>query len=259
VRGKLYLTAAVAAVLITVVVVLVSIVARPGSGRATGGPLVVAGGVPPDPPPAGSTPVGGAPGRATTSDVWGAPGRYRTWATQAGARVSIAPRILAAYALAEQYAAGLTPACGVSWATLAAVGSVESEHGSFGGAEVAADGTSTPAIIGPALDGSPGVKAIPDTDGGQYDGDTRWDRAVGPMQFLPSTWRKWGVDADGDGVARPHDIDDAAATAAVYLCASTTTMTTGSGWWTAITTYNRSAEYAHNVLDRSNEYARLSV
>ncbi|MGW6276768.1 lytic murein transglycosylase [Kribbella sp. NPDC055071] len=261
-RGKLYLAAAVAVVLITVVVVLVSTVARPGPGRATGGPLVVSGGVPPEPPPAGSTPTGSRPGsgeRATSGDAWGAAGRYRSWATQTGAKVSIAPRILAAYALAEQFAAGRNRGCGVSWATLAAIGSVESEHGSFDGAEVAPDGTSTPAIIGPPLDGSPGVKAIPDTDDGQYDGDTRWDHAVGPMQFLPSTWRKWGVDADGDGSARPHDIDDAAATAAVYLCASTPTMTTGSGWWTAIMTYNKSSIYAQNVLSRSNQYAAASV
>jgi membrane-bound lytic murein transglycosylase B len=101
--------------------------------------------------------------------------------------------------------------------------------------------------------------AIPDTDGGLYDGDLRWDRAVGPMQFLPSTWRSWGVDGDGDGVARPHDIDDAAATAAVYLCASTPTMTTGPGWWAAITTYNRSEKYGRDVLARSNEYANASL
>jgi membrane-bound lytic murein transglycosylase B len=78
------------------------------------------------------------------------------------------------------------------------------------------------------------------------------------MQFLPATWRRWGV-ADGDGVARLHDIDDAAATAAVYLCASTLMMTTGPGWWAAITTYNRSESYAQDVLGRSNEYAKASL
>jgi membrane-bound lytic murein transglycosylase B len=43
-----------------------------------------------------------------------------------------------------------------------------------------------------------GVQAIVDTEQGRYDRDTRWDRAVGPMQFLPSTWRTWGVDGDSD-------------------------------------------------------------
>jgi membrane-bound lytic murein transglycosylase B len=172
------------------------------------------------------------------------------------ALIPVAPRTLAAYALGEQSAPA---SCGLSWVTLAAIGSVESAHGSFGGAVVGADGTSTPAIVGPALDGRPGVQAIPDTDNGRYDGDTRWDHAVGPMQFLPSTWRASGVDADGDGTARPNDIDDAAATAAAYLCASTSTMRTGAGWWAAVTTYNRSGEYARTVLERSNDYARASL
>jgi len=262
VKGRILLAAAAVALLITVILVSVTSVARPGSGRATAGPLVVSGGIPPDPPPAGPTPVAaGQTGKAPTAPVtdWGAAGRYQDWANQISAKVPVAARTLAAYALGERFVADRNPSCGLSWVTLAAVGAVESAHGRFGGAVVAEDGTSAPAIIGPPLDGSPGVMAIADTDDGQYDGDTRWDRAVGPMQFLPTTWRTWGVDADGDGAARPHDIDDAAATAAVYLCASTSTMTTGPGWWAAITTYNRSETYARDVLERSNEYAKTSL
>jgi hypothetical protein len=243
-------------VLIGVITVLLiattfAVVVGRDSGRTTSDALVVSGGVPPDPPPPVPMP---AAGRAVKADSWGAAGRYREWADRLSSKVSVEPRALAAYALGERFGS-----CGLSWVTLAAIGSVESAHGRFNGATIAADGTSGPSIIGPALDGRPGVQAIADTDGGQYDGDTRWDRAVGPMQFLPSTWRRWGVDADGDGVARPHDLDDAAATAAVYLCASTQTMTTGAGWWAAITTYNRSSEYARNVLDRSNQYAQSSL
>lgn len=247
-RAKL-VTTATALLLIAVVVITV---ARSPSGRGTDGPLVVSGGVPPTPPAAGVPPAAGPASR----DAWGRAGRYRAWATRMSTLVPIAPRVLAAYALGEQSA---PESCGLSWVTLAAIGSVESAHGSFKGAVVGDDGTSTPPIVGPALDGRPGVQAIPDTDGGVYDGDTRWDHAVGPMQFLPSTWRAYGVDADGDGTARPNDLDDAAATAAVYLCASTPTMRTGAGWWAAVTTYNRSGEYARNVLDRSNEYARASI
>ena len=261
-RGKHYLAVGATVLLITVTVVIAAGVVRPGSGRTTTGPLVVSGGIPPDPPPAGPTPVAGVrTGQAPVApdDDWRAAGRYQDWANQISTRVPVAARTLAAYALGERFVADRSPRCGLSWVTLAAVGSVESAHGLFGGAVVAADGTSAPAIIGPPLDGSPGVKAIADTDGGQYDGDTRWDRAVGPMQFLPTTWRSWGVDADGDGVARPHDIDDAAATAAVYLCSSTAAMTTGPGWWAAITTYNRSETYARDVLERSNEYAKASL
>ena len=40
------------------------------------------------------------------------------------------------------------------------------------------------------------------------------------MQFLADTFDAHAVDADQDGVANPHDIDDAAATAAAYICAS---------------------------------------
>ncbi|MEV6417254.1 lytic murein transglycosylase [Kribbella sp. NPDC051718] len=244
------------AVLIGVIAVLLiavtfAVVVRPNPGRTTTDALVVSGGVPPDPPPPVPLPAAGPQLKA---DTWGAAGRYRSWANRLSSKVSIEPRALAAYALGETYGS-----CGLSWVTLAAIGSVESAHGRFNGATLAADGTSSPAIIGPPLDGRPGVQAIADTDGGQYDGDTRWDRAVGPMQFLPSTWRRWAVDADNDGVARPHDLDDAAATAATYLCASTQTMTTATGWWTAITTYNHSAEYAHNVLTHSNQYAQTSL
>jgi membrane-bound lytic murein transglycosylase B len=228
--------------------------------RATAGPLVVSGGIPPDPPATGPAPVAGVQKvQSQRVNDWGAAGRFEGWAYRIAARVPIAPRALAAYALGERYAAARSPSCGLSWVTLAAVGAVESAHGQFGGATVAADGTSAPAIIGPPLDGRPGVQAIVDTDHGRYDGDTWWDRAVGPMQFLPSTWRTWGVDGDGDGVARPHDLDDAAATAAVYLCASSATMTTGPGWWTAVTTYNHSDSYARAVLERSNEYANASL
>lgn len=262
VRGRIWVAAAAAVLLITVIVAFATAVGRPGSGRPTAGPLVVAGGIPPDPPPAGRTPeaavrTGRVP--AVPANDWGAAARYEDWANRISADVGVAARTLAAYALGERFAAEKDPSCGLSWVTLAAVGSVESAHGLFGGAAVAADGTSSPAIIGPPLDGRPGVLAIADTDGGRYDGDTGWDRAVGPMQFLPTTWRSWGVDADGDGTARPQDIDDAAATAAVYLCGSTSTMTTGPGWWAAITTYNRSATYARTVLERSNEYARASL
>ena len=44
--------------------------------------------------------------------------------------------------------------------------------------------------------------------------------AVGWMQFLPSTWRRWGVDASGDGVADPYDPQDAIFSAARYLDAA---------------------------------------
>ncbi len=44
--------------------------------------------------------------------------------------------------------------------------------------------------------------------------------AIGWMQFMPSTWERWGVDADGDGIANPWSPEDAIAAAARYLAAS---------------------------------------
>ncbi len=61
-----------------------------------------------------------------------------------------------------------------------------------------------PPVRGPALSGG-AFSAIRDTDGGRYDGDPVWDRAVGPMQFIPGTWRIWGADGNGDGVDQSGD------------------------------------------------------
>src|SRR5687767_9098537 len=68
-----------------------------------------------------------------------------------------------------------------------------------------------------------GFASIVDTDGGVLDGDARWDRAVGPMRFIPSTWQLVGRDGNGDGIADPFSIDDAALSAAAYLCARAVT------------------------------------
>ena len=115
-----------------------------------------------------------------------------------------------AYKGAERTRAGDDPACGLRWTLLAAIGRVESNHGRFGGAQLREDGYGTKPIRGIPLDGRPNVALIRDTDEGALDGDTTYDRAVGPMQFIPSTWR--GVCADGNGDDRrdPNNIFDAA-------------------------------------------------
>lgn len=100
---------------------------------------------------------------------------------------------------------------------------------------------------------------IRDTDGGALDGDRVYDRAVGPMQFIPTTWQRWGVDADGDGVANPDDLDDAALAAAGYLCASGGDLTTATGWQSAVLTYNRSDSYVREVLSRADGYATAAA
>ena len=121
------------------------------------------------------------------------------------------------------------PSCHLDWSILAGIGRVESNHGRYGGSQVYADGSTSPHIVGLALNGVGNVASISDTDDGKLDGDTTWDRAVGPMQFIPSTWAVVGTDADGDGVRDPHDIDDAALSAGVYLCAGDRDLGTDAG------------------------------
>ncbi len=121
-----------------------------------------------------------------------------------------------------QQDAGLCP--GVGWPVLAGVGKVETDHGRS-----------------PSLTSSAG--------------------AQGPMQFEPGTWARYGVDADGDGVADPFDPVDAIASAAGYLCALGADRDVRS----ALIAYNCgnsnaacqavSAGYASLVLSWSNRYA----
>jgi membrane-bound lytic murein transglycosylase B len=179
----------------------------------------------------------------------------RAWAGRVSGPTGVPARALASYGAAERLQRAVTPGCGLSWATLAAVGRVESDHGRLGDADLDADGVTRPPVVGVPLDGSSGVAEIPDTDGGRLDGDPGQDRAVGPMQFLPGTWARFGVDGDGDGVADPQDLDDAALAAAAYLCAGGRDTADGDGWWDGVLAYNRSLDYARRVWTAADHYA----
>jgi peptidoglycan hydrolase CwlO-like protein len=105
---------------------------------------------------------------------------------------------------------------GEDWYVLAAVGQVESNHGKNTG---------------------------PSTAG-----------AMGPMQFLPSTWETAGVDGDGDGAANIMDPRDAIPAAAGYL-------KTGGAprdWYRALFTYNHADWYVIKVLGVAEGYRRLA-
>ncbi|HWJ08737.1 MAG TPA: lytic murein transglycosylase [Nocardioides sp.] len=220
-----------------------------------GGPL-------PEPPATGAA---GAPTVAATVD--GAqqraddpvPARYRpdpTWLEATAARTQIPVRALAAYAQAHLTVAAEQPDCEVAWNTLAALGGIESQHGSIHGSVLGPDGLSRPAIRGPALDGG-AFGAVRDTDGGSLDGDTRWDRAVGPLQFIPSTWETWAADANGDGVADPDQIDDAALAAGRYLCHSGA-LSDAAAWRRAVFSFNHSDTYVDDVARLADTYAQLA-
>ena len=126
-------------------------------------------------------------------------------------------RVLIAYRNAADALRRSDPACHLHWSLVAAIGKVESGH-AYGGALDRSGRTLSP-ILGPVLDGAGEFAAISDSDGGTLDGDSTWDRAVGPMQFIPTSWAVWGRDGDGDGRSDPSDIDDAALATASYLCA----------------------------------------
>ncbi len=180
-------------------------------------------------------------------------------ATAAVARTSTTADIpdaaLAAYQRAATVVNATDTTCNLPWQIVAAIGRVESNHGRFAGSTLDADGVATPPIIGVRLDGHGAVGRIRDTDAGQLDGDNQFDRAVGPMQFIPSTWSYVGVDADGDGVRNPQDIDDAALAAGVYLCADKGDLATEAGQRHSIYRYNHSTSYVDLVLSIAESYS----
>ncbi|WP_236028705.1 lytic transglycosylase domain-containing protein [Paractinoplanes lichenicola] len=235
-------------------------------------PLEAAAGVPSAGQPGGlpESPLGGLPSAAVPTQAQtvapttavqngGRPAdALAGWAGQIGTRVGIPVVAVQAYGYAELVTARTTPSCRLSWTTLAAIAKVESSHGSANGAVLSTDGTALPAILGLPLDGKGGRQLIPDTDRGALDQDTTYDRAVGPMQFIPATWNSYKVDADNNGIADPNDIDDAAMTAAKYLCQNGRDMSRADSWWDSILTYNAVRPYAQKVFDAANDYGKRS-
>ncbi len=183
-------------------------------------------------------------------DVDGQLGRAVATASASG----IPAAALAAYQRAETVINAADESCNLQWQLLAAIGRVESDHGRYGGNTLDDDGVATPGIFGIPLNGKNGTQRISDTDGGQYDSDSRWDRAVGPMQFIPSTWAVVGVDGDNDGKRNPQDIDDAALASAVYLCSGKDDLSTEKGLRAAVYRYNHSNKYVDVVLSFMEAY-----
>jgi len=211
-------------------------------------PTAAPGGLPASPSPNSTTP----PTHPWTGD--GPTHTLAGWAAQIGGRLGIPQVAMQAYGYAELQLSQTTPGCQLRWTTLAAIGFVESAHGTVNGSRLTASGVAEPEIFGPALDGNGDRKRITDTDDGRLDKDTTYDRAVGPMQFIPTTWATYGADADLDGVKNPQDIDDAALAAGNYLCKDGRNLSVGSDWWNAILSYNNVQSYAQSVFDKANQY-----
>lgn len=161
---------------------------------------------------------------------------------------------LNAYRVAAARMSTVKGECGIDWSLLAGIGRVESNHGRYGGAVLGPDGSATPKILGPALDGGK-FAYIGDSDGGMWDNDTSYDRAMGPMQFIPTTWRSYAIDADENGVTDPFNINDAALAAANYLCVAGGNLRTEAGQRKAVFAYNHSDEYVAEVLALARAYA----
>jgi len=161
---------------------------------------------------------------------------------------------LTAYQRAETVINAADETCHLTWQLIAAIGRVESNHGRVNGSALNADGIAVPGIYGLPLNGKNRTTKITDTDGGALDRDTTYDRAVGPMQFIPSTWAQVAVDADDDGQRNPQDIDDAALATAVYLCSGNGDLSTLPGQRAAVYRYNHSQSYVDLVLSIMENY-----
>ncbi len=164
----------------------------------------------------------------------------------------IPDRVLTAYHKAAERTARERPGCHLTWPLLAGIGKVESGHAA--GHAISTDGTIAPSIIGLPLDGNDGRALILDTDDGDWDGDKLFDRAVGPMQFIPSTWRVSGRDGNNDGTRDPNNIDDAALATAGYLCAYNRDLTNPAQLQSAVLAYNPSDDYVRAVLAWTDGY-----
>jgi len=75
--------------------------------------------------------------------------------------------------------------------------------------------------------------------------------AIGWMQFMPDTWARWGVDANGDGLPDPWNAEDAIYSAARYLAATGGTTDISS----AVFSYNHAQWYVDEVLQLAQQYA----
>ncbi|MCP2290179.1 lytic transglycosylase domain-containing protein [Nocardia amikacinitolerans] len=160
---------------------------------------------------------------------------------------------IAAYQNAERTLDAENPTCNMPWNLLAGIGRVESTHAFGGKADV--DGNPLSPVYGPVLDGSlAGNNVIHDSDDGALDGLGGYDRAVGPMQFLPETWKRYAADGNGDGIADPQNLYDAALTAGKYLCDGGLNMSDLAQQSRAILRYNNSMAYVANVMAWANSY-----
>ena len=198
-------------------------------------PIAVDGSLPQPPLPEPLVTPGGHAGSAGVSGPLGIPAS-----------------MLKAYQNAAAILAKEQPNCHLDWALIASIGRIESNHAR--GGYVDAKGDTLERILGPVLNGAGAFAAIPDTDGGKFDGDTVWDRAVGATQFIPGTWRGYASDGNGDGVSNPNNVYDETLATARYLCSGGLDLSTVEGQRLAVRRYNNSTSYVDTVMAWAEAY-----
>ncbi|NGZ99475.1 lytic transglycosylase domain-containing protein [Nocardioides sp. W3-2-3] len=172
-----------------------------------------------------------------------------------GALLDAPPAAVAAYQRAATIIDSAAD-CNLDWLVLAALGRIESDHGrgTDGRHRVSEEGLVRPALVGAPQNGRGGRSRVDDTDGGALDRNRRWDAAVGPLGLLPATWATVAVDADGDGVRDPQDLDDATLAASVLLCAGGHDLGKPAALRAALTSYHRTKGFAAAVLALVTRY-----
>ncbi|MGQ4344082.1 C40 family peptidase [Streptomyces sp. SAS_275] len=204
-----------------------------------------------------AAPISGAIGAVTALQIAADDGGI----AEGGSAADIPPRMLTAYKKAASQVDKHVSKCrGMAWPVLAGIAKVESNHAV--GHSISVSGDIRPRIYGVLLNGSGAggnTTTVPDTDGGKWDGTANGERAVGPFQFLPSTWEHVGKDANGDGIADPHNADDAALGAAIYLCGNGRDLTQRSQLRAAIWQYNHADAYVANVLGWIDQYTAAAT
>ena len=210
------------------------------------------------PIPEGVPPPAGDPVPKIDTHARGRPAdQLQQWAAERAPALGIPVNALEAYAYAARVAEVENPDCHLEWTTLAGIGEVESHHGTYRGAKIAENGDVRPPIRGVRLDGTNGNLEIFDSEGVSHEEEEEsvHARAMGPMQFIPDTWKLYGVDANNDNVISPDNFDDAALSAAGYLCWRGKDLSTPRGWMEALRAYNHSDQYARTVRDWATAYA----
>lgn len=172
------------------------------------------------------------------------------WSAQEGEIRSIPPRSLQAYAYASVTMS--ESGCDIGWQTLAAIGSVTSNHGFIAGATVDNDGTTSRKLRDLKVVGN---DSVADTDNGMLDGDPNRDVGMGPMQIKAAAWKKFGESVQPDSVPSPDNIDDASLAIARQLCAKGS-LNTSTAWDNGMKSINPNPDFIKAVHAKAHEYSQ---